>query len=446
MKAVRVLCVILLALLAAASLPRAQEPEAGKVVPAVTCRTDPKHAFALYLPKGYAPEKKWPLLLCFSPDGRPEVPVGLLREACEAYGFIAVGSRNSTNGPWPPIVNAYDVLWKEVGARFAVDPARVYGVGFSGGARAALHFALAHPDRFAGVLSCGAFGAGTQYVPKNCKLALYTCIGRDDFNYYEVRRADRSLEGRAATRWVQEMDGGHRWPTAEILRGGIAFFQAVAMREGILPRDEALLSAQAQARLVEADRLEGAGRKLEATRMVRGVATYFAPGDEAASRARTLEADPEVKQALALEVKYEEVELQLRAIADPDKYMRLVKGFEAKRQGGGPEAEHAGRLLAIASTQLQERGTALLREGSLKEAALCLETSASLFPGQPLPAYNATCVFSRMGKKKEALEYLNRAVANGFRDAELLRRDTDLDKIRKEPEFAEILSRVEGTR
>lgn len=443
----RGLFIAFLAFLAAASLPRAQELEAGKVHASVVCRTDAKHSFAVYLPKAYTPEKKWPVLLCFAPDGKPQVPVGLLKETCDAYGFIAAGSHNSLNGPWPPVVKAYEVLWKELGARFSVDPTRTVGVGFSGGARAALHFALAHPDRFAGVLSCGAFGAGTRDVPKGCRLTLVTCIGRDDFNFYEVMRADRALEGRAATRWVQELAGGHRWPPADTLRGGVELFRAAAMRDGTIPRDVPFLSTQAQARMKEAQKLREEGRPFAAARMLRGVATFF-PGtpeaEGAAAEAAALEASPECKEALALERKYEELELQLRGISEPDRHLRFLKGLEGVRDAGGPEAEHALRMLAIASAQLQERGAVLLREGSLKEAAFCFETASSLFPSHILPAYNAACAYSRMGKKAEAFKYLRRALDDGFKDAGLMRRDTDLDKIRNEPEFLEILRRLEA--
>lgn len=442
----RGLSIAFLAFLAASSLPRAQGLEAGKIHASVACRTDPKHSFAVYLPKGYTSEKKWPVLLCFAPDGKPQVPVGLLKETCDAYGYIAAGSYNSLNGPWPPMVKAYDVLWKELGNRFSVDPSRTYGVGFSGGARAALHFALTHPDRFAGVLSCGAFGTGTRDVPKGCRLTLVTCVGRDDFNYYEVMRADRALEGRAATRWVQEMPGGHRWPTADALRAGVELFRATAMRDGALPREEDFLSAQVQARTKAAQKLREDGRILAADRELSVLATFFpgVSGTEAAARmAVEIEATPEYKEALASERKYEEMELQLRGISEPDRHLRFLKGLEGVRDAGGPEAEHALRLLSIASAQLQERGTVLLREGSLKEAAFCFETASSLFPAQILPAYNAACAFSRLGRKAEAFKYLRRALEDGFKDVGLMRRDTDLDKIRNEPEFVEILRGLE---
>jgi tetratricopeptide (TPR) repeat protein len=437
------LCGIVLPLALGAA---AQEPEPGRLVPSVTCRTDPKNSFSIYLPKGYTSEKKWPLLLCFAPDGRAEVPVGLLKDAAEEFGFIAAGSRNSLNGPWPPVIKAYDVLWKELNARFPLDPGRCAGVGFSGGARAALYFALDHPERFFGVLSCGAFGTGTREVPKDCRLSLVLCAGREDFNYYEMARADRKLEGRTRDHLLIEWDGEHRWPPAPILRDGVALLVAGAMKAGSWPKDEAFLSALARSVMAQAKKLEEAGRALQAQRLYRGIAALVpgvAEAGEAPSCASALEASAGLRSERDLEVRYEDLEEQLRGISDPNRYTAFLAKFQSKRDSGGPEGEHAARLCAIASSQLLQKGLELLQKGYLKEAAFCLETATALTPGRPLPAYNAACAYARMGKTAEAVTYLRKAVENGFRDAGQLRRDTDLDKVRKDPAFQEILARLE---
>lgn len=52
--------------------------------------------------------------------------------------------------------------------------------------------------------------------------------------------------------------------------------------------------------------------------------------------------------------------------------------------------------------------------------------------------YNLACTYSRMGKKKEAVAALKRAVDGGFGNGLWMKRDGDLDAIRGEPEYRDI--------
>jgi TolB-like protein/class 3 adenylate cyclase/Tfp pilus assembly protein PilF len=69
------------------------------------------------------------------------------------------------------------------------------------------------------------------------------------------------------------------------------------------------------------------------------------------------------------------------------------------------------------------------------EAAKALELS----PDDPVMMFNAACFYARLGEKELALKMVINAVSIGFEQYEWLRRDPDLDSIRNEPEFVEIL-------
>jgi HEAT repeat protein len=58
--------------------------------------------------------------------------------------------------------------------------------------------------------------------------------------------------------------------------------------------------------------------------------------------------------------------------------------------------------------------------------------------------YNMACALSMMGRKKEALAELRRAVDAGFVNAEWMTIDRDLDSIRSEPEYQAILRELGG--
>ncbi|MDH4070998.1 MAG: tetratricopeptide repeat protein, partial [Ignavibacteria bacterium] len=62
-----------------------------------------------------------------------------------------------------------------------------------------------------------------------------------------------------------------------------------------------------------------------------------------------------------------------------------------------------------------------------------------LNPGDSLMMYNAACLYSRLGEKKLAVETLTSAVANGQQDFEWIKRDPDLDGIREEAGYVELM-------
>lgn len=70
-------------------------------------------------------------------------------------------------------------------------------------------------------------------------------------------------------------------------------------------------------------------------------------------------------------------------------------------------------------------------EDAVREANLAM----LLRPNEAMVHYNAACTFCLMNKKAEALEALNKAWRNGFRDAVWARRDPDLTVLHGDPEF-----------
>jgi Flp pilus assembly protein TadD len=63
---------------------------------------------------------------------------------------------------------------------------------------------------------------------------------------------------------------------------------------------------------------------------------------------------------------------------------------------------------------------------------------ADLLPRDPRVRYNLACSCSLLGRPEDAIRHLREAVELGFEDLALLRRDRDLDPIRKDPRFREI--------
>jgi phospholipase/carboxylesterase len=76
-------------------------------------------------------------------------------------------------------------------------------------------------------------------------------------------------------------------------------------------------------------------------------------------------------------------------------------------------------------------------------AASLGEDLAAREPASPGPAYDVACAYSRLGRAEAALRWLRAAAERGFSFTATARRDADLDPVRREPGFAEVIAAFE---
>lgn len=67
-----------------------------------------------------------------------------------------------------------------------------------------------------------------------------------------------------------------------------------------------------------------------------------------------------------------------------------------------------------------------------------------LRPTDPLAHYNLACSYALMQRRDQALKVLRRAVELGYRDFRYMREDRDLDAIRHDPRFRQLLREFEN--
>jgi len=161
----------------------------GQVVERVACRADANQTYALYLPSAYKSDRPWPILYAFDPMARGAVPVRLFSRAAERLGVVVAASNNSRNGPLPPIQAALQAVWLDTHERLALDSARVYATGMSGGTLPALILAV---HQGAGMIAC-AGALGPNQIPKiERRLDWLGIAGDADFNFDLTRREPSS--------------------------------------------------------------------------------------------------------------------------------------------------------------------------------------------------------------------------------------------------------------
>ncbi|HSE62288.1 MAG TPA: M56 family metallopeptidase, partial [Thermoanaerobaculia bacterium] len=86
-----------------------------------------------------------------------------------------------------------------------------------------------------------------------------------------------------------------------------------------------------------------------------------------------------------------------------------------------------------------ELGKELLDEERYDAAAQAFQTSAARGYREGASLYNTACALSLKGDKAGALDYLAKSLEAGFDDVGLFRKDDDLDNVRGEPRYRELL-------
>lgn len=92
-----------------------------------------------------------------------------------------------------------------------------------------------------------------------------------------------------------------------------------------------------------------------------------------------------------------------------------------------------------------DRGFELHQSDRYVEAIEAFSQSIALNHRQATSMYNVACGFALLNDTENALFWLERSLAGGFDQTDLLRTDSDLDPLRSDPRFKEILQNVSLT-
>jgi len=86
-------------------------------------------------------------------------------------------------------------------------------------------------------------------------------------------------------------------------------------------------------------------------------------------------------------------------------------------------------------------GNSFLSDGKYEKAAMHYRKALELEPGNYIALYNMACVRSLGKNIDEAIEWLEKSIEAGYGDFEWMEADTDLDNIREDERYREILRR-----
>lgn len=455
----RVLAAILLLSFAATNSRAADQFPRGEIIPKVITASNPAQSYALYLPKTYDPQRRWPVLFIFDPSANCERPMAIAAPVAEEFGYVLACSNNSRNGPARPQNEAASALLTDIDHRIAGDPQRWYAAGFSGGARVATHVGQACHSCLAGVLACGA-GFGEARPPATAAempFDLFATVGDKDFNYPEMVRLSRTLAKLPVAQRLSVFSGPHQWASQELWRDAFAWFEIRAMKAKKVALRPDFVQAQIAAITKQADAAIATGEFTRAYALLHQAADDFdglAPTDFA-RRAAELGSDKRLKQAIGHEdgefaeqdrLRAEMGETLAGALSDRpgrfDAFRAEVAKLRQQRDAAKDESTRnvITRALAAALGSSFENGEASMEKGDFRLAQAWFEVTSYIALKPAFTYVNMARAQARAGNRKAALNSLKRALDLDPSVADPIRANEDLASLRSDPEFNKLLT------
>lgn len=141
--------------------------------------------YALYLPKDYDENKKFPLVLYLHGAGeRGDDPdcaathgfLKYVREEGRDYPFIILAPQCPNDRYWGCFIESLVAFLDDMCEKLSVDPSRIYLTGLSMGGNATWLLAMAIPHRFAAIAPIAASGV-MWYAEVLTHIPIYMCHG-----------------------------------------------------------------------------------------------------------------------------------------------------------------------------------------------------------------------------------------------------------------------------
>lgn len=434
---------------------RAENLPAGKVVEKVACSAQPQITYALYLPSGYTPEKKWPIVYALDASRLALDPMEVFHDAAERHGVIVVSSYDSASDTDPaPTVTAVRAMWDDTHARFSIDDRRVYFAGYSGTVRISCYLAISRPGSITGIIGASAGFPMDRRPKRDTDVLFYGTSGIKDFNYSELHALDVEMNGLRLPHRIEYFSGGHEWMPAPLVDEALDWMELRSIIAGTTPKDEGRIAALWSADLARAKALEAAGEIVDAARAYRAIAgdyTGLRDTAEATAAAARVEALPDY--APKLKARQRALKTEETTIAQSQRVIALEKDDAAaidqlhitmlrkQASGTGEDALAALRILNTLWGQTAHYIPTDLRAGKQYTRAIhYLNIAAAIRPESPRVHYNLAAMHCLAGDKRGALAELQHALTLGFDQLDYLRKDEDFASLREDEGFKKLLA------
>ncbi len=434
--------------------------EKGKIIDSILTSGKENESFALYLPTQFDSKRPSAIVFISDPAARGKVGITPFVPASEKFNYILVCSNNSKNGPYATNLDVTDRLFKHIFARFNIDAKRIYTAGFSGGSRLATSIAVLS-KAIQGVIGCGAGFPGTAlHRPSNDDDFAYVgLVGDRDMNYSEMHKVQEYLDAMEIDNALFTYEDDHKWPPPEQLLRAFGWLELQAYNRGLKPINTQFIQEIFAQDYAVAKSFEKEMQLLKAVReygrIVKNYSKYYEL-DSLQGKMKGLKKNKyyrtqnrDYKKAVQLEdslsIKfsrrfYEEVSVG----RSKDNFKWWKNQLEKLKRS---YADNDSEQLQKMEKRLQykifamaiETFDARVREKAKNSAVYCAELLLIQDPTNPFFHYRISRGFAQLNLVEQSLLHLEKALINGWKDLELIKRSKDFDPIRGYKKFEDLV-------
>ncbi|AKA34182.1 alpha/beta hydrolase [Flagellimonas lutaonensis] len=252
----------------------------GVIIDSVQVDDENNETFSLYLPTNFVTSKKWPVLYVFDMDGKGLQAMSMFKQAAEAKGYI-LASPDNINDTLSLSENMLRVgrAIDGVSRLLPIQNERLYVAGFAYGAR----FANITPlflNKIRGVISCGASFMNLELLNSKRRFHFIGIVGNKDFNYIELLKLKKVLNGLKHPNQLLVFEGGHKWPDSQHFEKALTLFDLAEMAKGNIPQDSLIVNESYRQDLERFQELRSGSKLLLAEQVLDRMLAVYRPHRE----------------------------------------------------------------------------------------------------------------------------------------------------------------------
>ncbi len=236
----------------------------GAIMESIAVNDTVAENFALYLPTKFEISKAWPVIFVYDMQGRGKMVLRMLLGAAEKNNYILAASNNVNDSlSLTQNVLISKRMFNTVFNLFNIQKNRVYTAGFDRGARVASVMPT-FMNQIRGVISCGSTVGNKEVLSGKNPFHFVGVVGNEDFNYPEMVKMEKLFDLMKFPNQTLVFDGGHKWPSQQLLSRAFELFDLSAMVKKVIPVDTAFINESYDRRLLDINELISENKAVQA--------------------------------------------------------------------------------------------------------------------------------------------------------------------------------------
>ena len=404
----------------------------------MTLSSDASQSYAIYYPGTTKSPENTPIIVCFDPHGDGRIPIDKYKKWADKYGIAIAGSNSSHNG-----LNAADGqqiasgMIADISGRLGFDRKNMALCGFSGGAKVAINAISGNTD-ISNLIYAGAVTQLTSSHPIN----ILGFAGEQDMNYTDLLQFAESVGRSNPNNDLITFTGKHEWPDVQTFENAFYWLAFQSYRQTPSIKDSALIKAftkKMDKAIADASAKNEWIKAYQESHTAYTFLNGLADVSSYKSKISSLEANEQYKKAMqqqneiiSKEANEKQMLMQAFQNQSGDWWGKVISSYQASTNPSDK------RLLGFISLAGYSYSNQLLQQHNLDGAERMLAIYEMADPTNTDQLYFHAMLYAQRGKNALAIQYLQRAVKNGFTDLAKMDAEPSFTPLRNDPGFVQI--------